>query len=109
MAKRVEVILIDDLDGSTAEEVVTFGLDGVSYEIDLSKANAARLRDSLSEWIGGARRAGGRRVTGRRPAQQGRRNDLNEIRQWGRENGFQVSDRGRVSRELEEAYDRENG
>ena len=108
MAKRVEVILIDDLDGSVAEEVVTFGLDGVSYEIDLSKENAARLRDALAEWIGGARRSGGRRVAGRRPATQGRRSDLNEIRQWGRENGFKVSDRGRVSRELEEAYDRAN-
>lgn len=109
MAKRVEVILIDDLDGSVAEEVVTFALDGVQYEMDLSKDNAARLRESLSEWIASARRSGGRRVTGRRPVQQGRRTDLNEIRQWGRDNGFQVSDRGRVSRELEEAYDRANG
>ena len=107
MAKRVEVILIDDLDGSVAEEVVTFGLDGVQYEIDLSKENAEKLRGSLVQWIDSARRAGGRRVTGRRPA-SGRRTDLNEIRQWGRENGFQVSDRGRVSRELEEAYDRAN-
>ena len=109
MAQKVQVTLVDDVDGSPAAETVQFALDGVSYEIDLSKANAARLRDSLTEWIGSARRAGGRRVTGRRPAQQGRRNDLNEIRQWGRENGFQVSDRGRVSRELEEAYDRANG
>lgn len=107
MAKRVEVVLIDDMDGSIAEEVVTFALDGVQYEIDLSKDNAAKLRDSLQEWIENARRAGGRRVTGRRPA-AGRRSDLNEIRQWGRDNGFQVSDRGRVSRELEEAYDRAN-
>ncbi len=106
MAKRVEVILIDDLDGSVAEEVVTFGLDGVQYEIDLSKDNATRLRESLAEWVASARRAGGRRVTGRRPVAQGRRSDLNEIRQWGRENGFHVSDRGRVSRDLEEAYDR---
>lgn len=109
MAKRVEVVLIDDVDGGTAEEVVTFALDGVQYEIDLSKKNASDLRDSLQKWIENARRAGGRRVTGRRPAAGGRRGDLNEIRQWGRDNGFQVSDRGRVSRELEEAYDRANG
>lgn len=105
MAKRVEVILIDDLDGNVADETVTFGLDGVQYEIDLTKENAGELRDSLQKWIEKARRSGGRRVSGRR-ASTGRRTDLNEIRQWGRENGFKVSDRGRVSRDLEEAYDR---
>ncbi|MBO3128442.1 histone-like nucleoid-structuring protein Lsr2, partial [Dermatophilus congolensis] len=92
------------------EEVVSFGLDGVQYEIDLSKENAEKLRASLQEWVEKARRAGGRRVAGRRASGSGsgsgRRNDLNEIRQWGRENGFKVSDRGRVSREVEEAYDR---
>ncbi|WP_147279118.1 histone-like nucleoid-structuring protein Lsr2, partial [Dermatophilus congolensis] len=92
------------------EEVVSFGLDGVQYEIDLSKENAEKLRASLQEWVEKARRAGGRRVAGRRTpgsgSGSGRRNDLNEIRQWGRENGFKVSDRGRVSREVEEAYDR---
>lgn len=109
MAQRVQVLLVDDLDGGVAEETVSFGLDGVSYEIDLSKSNAAKLRDAFSEWTGHARRAGGRRATGRRPAAAGRRQDLNEIREWGRSNGFKVSDRGRVSGELQDAYDKAHG
>ena len=71
MAQRVQVLLVDDLDGGVADETISFGLDGVSYEIDLSKSNAAKLRDTLGEWTGHARRAGGLRATGRRAAASG--------------------------------------
>ena len=47
VAKRTVVVLEDDLDGGPADETVTFALDGVSYEIDLSSSNAGRLRESL--------------------------------------------------------------
>lgn len=109
MAQRVQVLLVDDLDGTVAAETISFALDGVSYEIDLSDDNAAKLRESISEWTGHARRSGGRKVTGRRPTVSARRDDLNAIREWGRANGFKVSDRGRVSRELQDAYDNANG
>ena len=62
MAQKVQVLLVDDIDGSDADETVTFSLDGVSYEIDLTDANAQKLRDDLSTWIGHARRAGGRKT-----------------------------------------------
>lgn len=107
MAKRVQVLLIDDIDGSPADEAVSFALDGVEYTIDLSSANAARLRNDFAAWVDGAQRTGGRRRTAQvNPAT--RRDDLNQIRQWGRDNGFQVSDRGRVSRELQAAFDKAN-
>jgi len=111
MAQRVQVLLVDDLDGGDAAETVSFALDGVTYEMDLSVANAGKLRDQLAPWIGHARRSGGRKVTGRRPgaAATGAKRDLNAIREWGRQNGFQVSDRGRVSGDLQAAYDKANG
>lgn len=107
MARRVQVILIDDVDGGEAVETVTFALDGVHYEIDVSEANAARFRGDLGSWVERASRVGGRRQSGggaglaTHPA---RREELTRIRRWGRENGYQVSDRGRVSRELQDAY-----
>ncbi|WP_431844012.1 histone-like nucleoid-structuring protein Lsr2 [Calidifontibacter indicus] len=112
MAQRVQIKLIDDLDGTDAEETVTFGLDGVSYEIDLSQANAAQLRDDLAKWVGSARRVKGRvsrttRATGGNGGNS--KDDLNKIREWGRQNGYQVSERGRVSREVQEAYAAANG
>ena len=64
MAQRVQVLLVDDLDGGDANETVSFALDGVTYEIDLSESNAAKFRDDLASWIGHARRSGGRRATG---------------------------------------------
>src|ERR1044072_3123221 len=108
MAQRVQIVLEDDLDGGVAAETVTFGLDGVSYEIDLSDKNAGKLRDEFATWIGHARRSGGRRSTGRRtwaaPPCAPSRRDLSPVRAWARANGHQVSDRGRVSAAVQEAY-----
>lgn len=109
MAQRVQVLLVDDLDGGEAAETVSFALDGVSYEIDLSESNAEKLRAALSKWVGHARRSGGRKMTGRRTSSSAGRRNLNAIREWGRQNGFQVSDRGRVSGDLQAAYDKANG
>jgi hypothetical protein len=107
MAQRVEVILIDDIDGSSAVETITFGLDGVSYEIDLSEEHAKRLRDDFAQWTGHARRTqGGRRTTTRRAGT--RRSNVSEIREWARANGYKVSDRGRISAEVQEAYAKAN-
>lgn len=106
MAQRVQVTLIDDIDGNDAVETIQFGLDGVSYEIDLSEENAAKLRDSLAQWVGHARRVGGRKQASRpSSAASSSRGDLDEIRAWGRSNGYKVSDRGRISAEVMKAFD----
>lgn len=102
MAQRVNVILVDDLNGKDADETLTFGLDGVDYEIDLSEVNATRLRDALSTYVEAGRKVGGRRRKGQRPAPAGA--SAAEIRQWARENGWDVPDRGRVSAEVREAH-----
>ncbi len=104
MAQRVHVVLEDDLDGSTGDETVTFGLDGVTYEIDLSAKNAAKMRDSLSKYVAHARKAPTRatRRAGRRGSSG---SNASDIREWARANGYQVSDRGRVSAEVRSAYE----
>lgn len=111
MAQRVQVILVDDMSGGEAAETVEFALDGVTYEIDLSDENAAELRNDFAKWIGMARRAGGRRQTRRRGSGGasggsggGAKEDLAKMREWGRANGYKVSDRGRVSQEVQDAY-----
>jgi len=111
MAQRVKIILEDDLDGSPAEETVTFGLDGVTYEIDLSTDNAAKLRDELAPWVGHARRSGGRKTSGAgrgSSSSAAKRTDLAAVRDWARKNGYEVSDRGRISAEIQAAYDKAN-
>jgi hypothetical protein len=109
MAQRVEVKLIDDLDGGDAAETVSFSLDGISYEIDLSDKHAQKLRDEFASWTGHARRSGtgGRPTSRRRSASAGStKRDLGAVREWARANGHQVSDRGRISAEVQEAYDK---
>jgi hypothetical protein len=99
MAQKVNIVLVDDIDGNEAEETVSFALDGRDYEIDLSAKNAGKLRDALALYVGHARRGGGRKRN--RP---GNGPSPADIRIWARENGFDVPDRGRVSSEVREAY-----
>ncbi|MDM7855370.1 histone-like nucleoid-structuring protein Lsr2 [Cellulomonas alba] len=111
MAQKVQVLLVDDLDGGTADETVSFGLDGVSYEIDLTSAHAGELREALAQWIGHARKVGGRSAGGRGAGRaNGRRSSAGsgpagDIREWAKENGYHVSERGRISAEVKAAYD----
>jgi hypothetical protein len=112
MAQKVTVSLVDDLDGSEAEETVEFGLDGAFYEIDLSEDNAERLRDALADYVGHARRSGGRKRAGTRLAVAGRpprtasadREQNQAMREWARKQGMNISDRGRIPKEVAEAY-----
>ena len=108
MAQKINVELVDDLDGSKAEETVSFGLDGSSYEIDLSKKNAQQLRDTLAKYVGAGRRASRSGSGGGRGRRRGGaptdRSQLSHIRQWAREQGLNVSERGRISAELMEKY-----
>ena len=104
VAQRVQVYLEDDLDGGQAEETVSFSLDGVSYEIDLSRKNANKMRDSLALYVGSARKVGGRRRRGSAKA-SARTGSSAEIREWARNNGWDIPERGRIAAEVREAYE----
>jgi len=106
VAKQTTVILVDDLDGSEATEQVEFGVDGRSYEIDLSAANSAKLREALAPFISAARRAGGRRSPAppapSRPVSDRVQNQA--IREWALAQGMKISERGRIPSNVLEAY-----
>jgi hypothetical protein len=109
MAQKVEVKLIDDLDGSEATQTVLFALDGKSYEIDLNDDNNSKLREALAPFVGVARKvSGGRMPSVRRIGATGPTRDLAKVRQWARENGYDVNDRGRVPGNILEAFDKAN-
>src|SRR5689334_15037984 len=102
VAQKIQTLFIDDLDGSAAEGTVRFGLDGVEYEIDLSAEHSRELRDALARDVGAARRVGG---NAKRPSRGGRRGSAGgpnptEVREWAKEQGIEVKDRGRVPAEL---------
>jgi hypothetical protein len=116
VAQKTLVQLVDDLDGSEAQETVSFGLDGTSYEIDLSEQHAAELRDALAPFVGAARKAGGsasggRRGGGRRGSGRGGsssssdRDRTAQIRARAREQGMEVNERGRISNKIVQAYE----
>ncbi|GHJ58609.1 Lsr2 family protein [Nocardioides sp. OK12] len=111
MAQKVQIILEDDLDGTEASETVSFALDGTSYEIDLTEEHAAEMRDAFARYVGHARKvSSSRRGSGRRTSSSGSPANgsgpsTKDIRDWAREQGMEVSERGRVSSEVREAYD----
>ncbi len=108
MARKTKIILVDDVDGSEATQTVGFALDGVSYEIDLNDEHAAALRESIEEWSSKARRVAGRRSAGTRRRGSASSGETQRIRTWAREQGMEVSDRGRISAEIRAAYAQAN-
>ncbi|MGB3770833.1 MAG: Lsr2 family protein [Rhodococcus sp. (in: high G+C Gram-positive bacteria)] len=110
MARRTTVQMIDDVDGSLIKdgqgESVEFSVGGVSYSIDLNTKHANELFDQFAYWIEHAEKVGGRksRRTSSSSVGKGRQN-LQEVRAWAKDNGFEVSTRGRISQEIQDAYD----
>ena len=106
MAQKVEVLLVDDIDGGEADETVSFSLDGTTYEIDLSKKNAAKLRNGLEPFVASARKA--RKTTGRTgrgSRTAGSRERSAEIREWAKSRGIKVNERGRIPANVIEQYE----
>jgi hypothetical protein len=101
MATRTITSLVDDADGSEAQETVEFGLEGTTYEIDLSNHNAKKLRDALDPWVSKARKTGGRRRTRRDGAGKA---DLKAVRARAASNNVELSKRGRIPQSVLEQY-----
>ena len=120
MAQKTTVTLVDDLDGTTADETVDFGIDGATYEIDLTSDHADALREALADYVAKARRQGRaprtrhsrsstrtavRASNGATPASADREQSK-AVRAWARQHGYTVSDRGRIPSNITEAYHR---
>lgn len=125
MARQLIEQVTDDLDGGKADQTVSFSWEGTSYEIDLSKKNAQAFEKALKPYLSAARKAGssgGSRSRGRsgrassRPSSRSSSRkstsaasktsrDLGAVRSWAKENGFEVSERGRLSSQILQAYD----
>jgi nucleoid-associated protein Lsr2 len=113
MAQKVQVLLVDDLDGGEASETVSFAIDGNNYEIDLSGKNADELRDAFAKYVGSARKAGrstsssSGRSSSRRSSAGSTSMDRDQaaaIRSWAKGKGLKVSDRGRIPATIIEQY-----
>jgi hypothetical protein len=111
MAKRVIQELIDDINGQAADESLTFALDGVQYEIDLTAKNAAKFRDALAPFVasgtktgrGGVGSSRGRAGRGRVGATSDR--EVNQaIREWAQARKLPVADRGRIKQDIVDQY-----
>ena len=106
MAQKFQTLFIDDLDGGEAAETVRFGLDGTDYEIDLSSAHTDELRRTLDQYVTHARRAGA--AASRHSSRSGRRTnnpvETHQVREWAREHGVEIHERGRVPAEVFEKY-----
>jgi hypothetical protein len=112
MAKTVITQVTDDLDGSSGAETITFGYRGTNYEIDLGRRNASAFDKTMKPYVDAARKVtdprGGRRGSsnGRRTSRRSSAGQLASIREWARAQGYSVSDRGRISADVMESYEK---
>jgi nucleoid-associated protein Lsr2 len=109
MAQRIQMLLIDDLDGGEAAGTVRFGLDGTEYEIDLSAAHSDELRKALELYLAHARRAGGTARNATRTRRASAAVDTAKVRDWAKRQGIKIKDRGRVPAGVVEQYQTATG
>ena len=110
MAQKVITEFIDDIDGSSAERTFTFAVDGTNYEIDLSTENIAEFKSAIGGFIESVRKvkgsSNGRRTRGtgtnggRQPREQ-----TQAVREWARQHGHNISNRGRLPASIQQAFD----
>lgn len=112
MARRIVHQLVDDIDGTLLEvgegETVLFSVDGVAYEIDLTDENAAALREAFAPYVSAGRSISASRGNATAPSRPRRRTgqqDYSAIRAWAKDNGYDVSERGRIPASVTEAYE----
>ena len=114
MAQKIQTLFIDDIDGGAAEGTVRFALDGTDYEIDLNAKHTEELRSALGKYVTHARKVGGTarragRTAGRASRGAGSSLNTTEIRNWAREQGYDIKDRGRVPADLVAKYQAATG
>lgn len=108
MAQKIQTLFVDDIDGSEAEGTVRFGLDGTGYEIDLSPAHSEELHRALAPYIAHARKTG----SARRAARSSRNAsavDTHKVREWAKEQGIEIKERGRIPANIMEKYRQATG
>ena len=108
MVTRTQVVMTDDIDGSTGDVVTcAFGLGDSQFEIDLNEEHREELENVLAKFVQFARPVNGPRTTRQRPhkAPTSDKERIQAIRQWAKEAGMTVSDRGRISKEVQAAYE----
>jgi hypothetical protein len=110
VAKETFTRLIDDLDGGTAHETVTFGLDGHTYQIDLSSKHAKKLRQDLAPFVEVGSRVSVRSTARGRGRGAAADKDVNRsIREWAIAKGYDIAPRGRIKQEIVEEFHRTGG
>ncbi|WP_017537847.1 histone-like nucleoid-structuring protein Lsr2 [Nocardiopsis halophila] len=112
MAQKVKVELVDDLDGTEADETIQFGIDGKNFEIDLNAENADKLREGMKEFVSAARKAQSKPARGssRQAKRKGPDRERSaEIRAWAKEQGKEVNERGRIPAGIVAEYEAATG
>jgi hypothetical protein len=114
VAQKVQTLFIDDIDGGEADGTVRFALDGTDYEIDLNSKHTEELRSALGKYVTHARKVGSTSRRGGRGAGRGTRGggsalNTTEVRNWAREQGIDIKDRGRVPADVLAKYQAATG
>ncbi len=108
MAQKVQVVLTCDLDEGPAVETVSFAYDGQTYEFELCQAHLEEYHREMTRWSSAARPTAGRRRPATRPARgraAGNPSEIGVIREWARNHGFEVNERGRIPATVREAFE----
>jgi hypothetical protein len=111
MARQIIERLVDDIDGTPANNTITFSVDGSTYSIDLSGKHESALRSALSPFLAVARKARPETRAGSAPGARaaGDKNRNAAMRAWALSEGVQLPSRGRIAGVVQDAYASKDG
>ena len=111
MAQKQSVTYVSDLSGAEITDndqpTLTFGWDGSEYSIDLTAKEADKFFKAVEPYLSAATKvSGGRKRAGKKQQQSGP--TAAELREWGKQNGYDIPDRGRIPAAVREAFEAAN-
>ncbi|QNN99382.1 Lsr2-like DNA bridging protein [Gordonia Phage Sephiroth] len=114
MSRKEVLEITDDYDGKLINpdeewSPVPFVVNGTAYQLDLRAANQDRFYKDMDKWINKATKVGrAPKVGGSKPAKPASDtsgHNLTAIREWANNNGYTVSEKGRIPKHIMEAYE----
>lgn len=108
MAQKIVTLRISDISGEDlgdGGQTIDFAVGSTSYRIDLSDKEVENFFNVLKPYVDNAQKVGGRGVRRSGASTKTDAAQLKQIRSWAKENGYNPSDRGRVSQEIKDAYE----
>lgn len=100
----IRTVIVSDLSGEPEASTTRLGFEGQWHEVDLTVSEKDALEAFLQPYIEAGRCIGSSLVEKKKVVPDTTVEEREEIRAWGREQGYEFADYGRIPKKVYNAY-----